>query len=37
MIYQICDVIMSISTKDGAFLNTSFELQLIKSPNLANW
>ena len=29
MIYQICDVMMSISTWDGAFLNISFEPQLI--------
>ena len=31
MIYQICDV-MSIITRDGVFLNISFEPQLIKSP-----
>ena len=37
MIYQICDVMMSISTWDGGFLNMSFEPQLIKLPNLANW
>ena len=35
MIYQICDVMMSISTWDGAFLNISFEPHLIKSLNLA--
>ena len=29
MIYPICDVMMSISTWDGAFLNISFEPQLI--------
>ena len=28
MIYQICDVMMSINTWDGAFLNVSFEPQL---------
>ena len=33
MIYQICDV----SWESGAFLNISFESQLIKSPNLASW
>ena len=37
MIYQICDVMMSISTWDGVFWNISFEPQLIKSSNLANW
>ena len=36
MIYKICDVMMNISTWDGAFLNIYFEPQLIKSPNLAN-
>ena len=38
MIYQTCDVMMSISTWDRVnFLNISFEPQLIKSPNLVNW
>ena len=39
MIYQICDAMMNINTwmKQNAFLNISFEPQLIGSPNLANW
>ena len=36
MICQVCDFMKSISTWDGAFLEMSFELQLIKSSNLAN-
>ena len=32
MIYQICDIMMSIS----AFLKISFEQQLINLPNLVN-
>ena len=35
MIYQICDVMMSFW--QDAFLNISFEPQLMKSPNLASW
>ena len=38
MIYQICDVMTSISTWNvSTFLNTCFEPQLIKSSNLANY
>ena len=38
MIYKICDAMMSISTWDMVhFLTISFEPQLIKSPNVANW
>ena len=38
IIYQICDIMMSISTWDRVhFFNVSFESKLIKSPNLANW
>ena len=40
LIYQICDVMMSInisSTSDGTFLNISFEPQLINRSNLVNW
>ena len=36
VIYQICDVMMSISTWDGGFLNISFEPQLFNPSNLAN-
>ena len=37
LIYQICEVMMSISTWNGRFLNISFEPQLINPPNLDNW
>ena len=36
MIYQICDVKMSISAWDNVFSNIFLEPQLIKSPHLAN-
>ena len=37
MIYQICDVIKSISTWDRMHFWISFEPRLIKSPNLVKW
>ena len=41
MIYQICDVMMRISIflfmSISAFLNISFERQLVISPNLDKW
>ena len=33
MMYQTCDAMMSIGTEESAFLNISFEPQLIKLPN----
>ena len=35
MISQFCDIMIEFF--DGAFLNVSTELQLIKSPNFPNW
>ena len=36
IIYRICDV-MSFSTEDMVHFWISFELQIIKSPNLTFW